>query len=43
MRGPRDLIAVDFADNARGLDLRLNVVRKIDVLLKVEAVCCSAK
>ena len=37
MRGSFDLIAVNLADDAGGLNLRQDVVRKVDVLLKVEA------
>ena len=36
MRRPDDLIAIDFADQARALDLRRDVVRQADVLLQAD-------
>ena len=36
MRRPDNLIAVNFADQARSLDLRLHVVRQADVLLQAQ-------
>ena len=36
MRRPDHLIAVDFANEARALDLRHHVVRQVDVLLQID-------
>ena len=36
MRRPHHLVAIDFADQARSLDLRHDVVRQADVLLQVD-------
>src|SRR6476620_3801426 len=36
IRGSTHLIAVDFADQAGGLDLRRDVVRQTDILLQID-------